>query len=65
MSIEFIGVLFMSLMFGQLVWAIQKRLERQPKKTVIELWVHQYQKDVPTVWTEDFPDDVVRKIHEY
>jgi hypothetical protein len=28
MNIELIGVLFMALMFGQLIWSIQKRLNK-------------------------------------
>ena len=28
MNIELIGVLFMTLMFGQLIWSIQKRLNK-------------------------------------
>tara|TARA_R100000329_G_C7514602_1_gene181339 strand:- start:334 stop:519 length:186 start_codon:yes stop_codon:yes gene_type:complete len=28
MDIELIGVLFMTLMFGQLIWSIQKRLNK-------------------------------------
>jgi hypothetical protein len=28
MNIELIGILFMALMFGQLVWSIQKRLNK-------------------------------------
>ena len=28
MDIELIGVLFMTLMFGQLIWSIQKRLKK-------------------------------------
>ena len=28
MSIELIGILFMALMFGQLIWSIQKRLNK-------------------------------------
>ena len=28
MNIELIGILFMTLMFGQLIWSIQKRLNK-------------------------------------
>ena len=28
MDIELIGVLFMTLMFGQLIWSVQKRLNK-------------------------------------
>jgi hypothetical protein len=28
MNIELIGILFMALMFGQLIWSIQKRLNK-------------------------------------
>ena len=52
MSVELIGVLFMSAMLAHLVWNIQKRLDNMPKKTELELWTEQYQQDVPTVWTD-------------
>lgn len=51
MSIEVIGVLFMTAMFTHLVWSIQKKLDGTPK-TETEIWTEQYQADVPTVWTK-------------
>lgn len=51
MSVELIGVLFMTAMFGHLVYNIQKKLDGTPK-TELELWTEQYQQDVPTVWTD-------------
>ena len=49
---EYIGALFMSVMFVHLVWNIQKKLDSKPKNE-LEQWVKQYQQDVPTVWSND------------
>tara|TARA_R100001510_G_C7597108_1_gene164856 strand:- start:374 stop:535 length:162 start_codon:yes stop_codon:yes gene_type:complete len=51
MSIELAGVLFMSVMFTHFVWSIQKKLDGTPK-TELELWAEQYERDVPTVWSD-------------
>jgi hypothetical protein len=39
-------------MFGILVIDIQKWIER-PKKTYLEIWIEEYEKDVPTVWSNN------------
>lgn len=56
-----VGIAFLPLAFLEL-FVLKKEKE---SKTEIEKWTEQYQADVPTVWTSDFPDDIVRKIHEY
>lgn len=52
MSVELIGTIFMSIMFGHFIWNVQKWLEKKPTKTELELWTEQYEKDVPTVWND-------------
>jgi len=49
MSIEIIGVLFLSLMFGSFVYDFQKWLDRKTL-TETQQWELEYKKDVPTVW---------------
>lgn len=57
MNIELIGCLFISIMstifiFDLQNWLLQK-LENKPKKTYLEIWIEEYEKDVPTVWSNN------------
>tara|TARA_R100000234_G_scaffold22349_1_gene12561 strand:- start:81 stop:332 length:252 start_codon:yes stop_codon:yes gene_type:complete len=60
---EWFFLFFSTFMFTHLVWTIQKRLEREPKKTADELMVEQYEKVLPEVWDNKIPDgqNVFRK----
>ena len=49
MSVELIGVLFMTFMFGSFVYDFQKWLDKE-HLTETQQWERQYKKDVPTVW---------------
>lgn len=47
-------ILFSTFMFGHFIWNVDSYLERKlnRSKTETELWVEEYQKDVPTVWIQ-------------
>lgn len=57
MNIEIIGCLFISIMSTIFVFDLQnwllRKLESKPKKTYLEIWIEEYEKDVPTVWSNN------------